>query len=238
MRLLRLPGTYPAQGDTRLLADVVEDGGFARGRRVLDVATGGGALAVVSARAGAASVTAVDLSVRSVLTARVNAQLHGVRVRVLRGDLFAPVRGQRFDLITANPPYVPAHRHVLPRHTISRSWDAGLDGRAVMDRICADAPGLLTEDGVLLLVQSEVTGEEHTLERLHRAGMRASVVARATQPFGPVMTERASLLEARGLIAPGQRSEEIVVIEARAAARACVEPCSDGRAGDRADWAA
>jgi release factor glutamine methyltransferase len=216
VRLLRLPGTYPAQRDTRLLADVLRRDELPRGRRVLDVATGGGALAVVAARAGAASVTAVDVSTRSVLTARLNARLHRVPVRVRRGDLFAPVRGERFDVITANPPYVPALHRGLPHHTADRSWDAGPDGRALLDRICDGAGPLLADGGVLLVVQSAVADETRTLERLRAVGLQARVVARAREPFGPVMTRRAALLESRGLIEPGQRVEELVVVEGRA----------------------
>ena len=214
MHLLRLPGTYPAQGDTALLIDAMVSGALARGRRVLDVCTGGGALAVAAARAGAAEVTAVDLSARSVATARANAVLGRARVQVLRGDLFAPVAGRRFDLVTANPPYVPARTDALPRHRIARAWDAGLDGRALLDRLCVEGPAVLEPGGTMLLTHSVVADEGRTLQLLADAGLDAEVAARRTQPFGPVMGRRAALLEERGLIAPGQRHEGLVVIAA------------------------
>ena len=213
--LLRLPGTYPAQGDTHLLVDVVEGHGLVAGRRVLDVCTGGGAIAIAAAAAGAASVTAVDLSARSVLTARANALLNRQRVRVVQGDLFAPVSGQRFDVVLANPPYVPAADDVLPRHRIARSWDAGTDGRALLDRICAGVRDVLAPGGSVVLTQSEVADPDLTVSMLVDAGLQAAVVARSHVPFGPVMRRRAALLESQGLIAPGQTLEELVVIEAR-----------------------
>ncbi len=212
--LLRLPGTYRAQGDTRLLAGVVEASGLARGARVLDVGTGSGALAVTAARAGAATVTAIDLSRRSVITARLNSALHGARLRVHRGDLVAPVHGRRFDLVLSNPPYVPAATSVLPRHRPGRSWDAGTDGRAVLDRICEQVPALLADGGVLLLTQSVVADAARTVALLRAAGLDVAVVARAQEPYGPVMRGRADLLAERGLVAVGQRSEELVVIAA------------------------
>ncbi len=215
--MLRPPGVYRAQDDTSLLIDIMNRGGFADDCDVLDVGTGGGALAVAAARAGAASVSAVDLSLRSVLTARLNCRLNGADVAVYRGDLFVPVRGRKFDLILTNPPYVPASTSVLPRYRLARCWDAGWDGRALLDRICDGAPAALTETGVLLLVQSQVSGEEATIERLGVAGLQASVVARATVPFGPVMRARANALRARGLLHPGQADEELSVIEARRA---------------------
>ena len=213
--MLRPPGVYRAQDDTSLLIDIMNRGGFADDRDVLDVGTGGGALAVAAARAGAASVSAVDLSLRSVLTARLNCRLNGADVAVYRGDLFVPVRGRKFDLILTNPPYVPASTSVLPRYRLARCWDAGWDGRALLDRICDGAPAALTETGVLLLVQSQVSGEQATIERLGVAGLQASIVARAAVPFGPVMRARADALRARGLLRPGQADEELSVIEAR-----------------------
>lgn len=213
--MLYPPGVYRAETDTELLAGVMRRGGHARGRDVLDVGTGGGALAVAAAQAGARSVTAVDLSLRSVATAWLNSRLARTRVRVRRGDLFAPVAGRRFGLVVSNPPYVPAATGTLPRHRKARCWDAGPDGRALLDRICAGVPDLLTDDGAVLLVHSAVCDTACTLEALHRAGLAARELARVTVPFGPVMHSRAALLETRGFVAHGQRHEELVVVEGR-----------------------
>jgi release factor glutamine methyltransferase len=206
--MLSPPGVYRADGDTELLADVMRRGDFARGQDVLDIGTGSGALALAAARAGAASVTAVDLSLRSVATTWLNSRLAGARVRVHRGDLFAPVAGVRFGLVLSNPPYVPAATATLPRHRKARCWDAGPDGRALLDRICSGAPRLLTSRGSLLLVHSAVCDPASTLAALERAGLAARELTRVVVPFGPVMRARAALLEARGLVAPGQRYEE------------------------------
>ena len=240
--LIRLPGTYPAQADTRLLADTLRRLRLAEGRHVLDTGTGSGALAVAAARAGASSVTAVDLSLRCVLCARVNSRLHRTRVEVRQGDLFAPVAGERFGLVLANPPYVPAESETLPRYRAGRSWDAGRDGRAVLDRICAGVADVLSDDGVLLLTHSVLSDEALTLRRLTEAGMVGEVVARAAEPFGPVMRRRAAMLEARGLIEPGQRHEELVVVEARRAPSAApplagptADPTADLTADPTAD---
>ena len=215
MLLLRAPGVYRAQSDTELLTEVFVGGGMAAGRRVLDVGTGSGALALAAARAGASSVTAVDLSLRSVVATWINSRLRGLRVRVRRGDLFAPVAGERFDLVVANPPYVPSATARLPRHRAARCWDGGPDGRAVVDRICREAPWVLADGGELLMVQSAVCGTGATLAALHAAGFTADVLAHARVPFGPVMRARAALMRARGLIAPGEDAEELVVVGAR-----------------------
>jgi release factor glutamine methyltransferase len=152
-----------------------------------------------------------------VAAAWLNTRLHRVRCAVHHGDLFEPVAGKCFDLILANPPYVPAATNMLPRHRITRCWDAGLDGRSVLDRICTGGPVLLAPGGLMLLVHSTVCDDDVTLRRLVAAGLHAEVLARATVPFGPVMRLRAAMLEARGLVQPGQRDEELVVIGARRA---------------------
>ena len=218
MKLLCPPGVYQAQADTAVLIRTLVRSGVAAGSHVLDIGTGCGALALAASRAGAASVTAVDLSHRSVLTARVNCLLHGALVSVRRGDLFGPVGQRRFDLVLANPPYVPAPTAALPRHRQARCWDAGLDGRTVLDRICATVAARLTAQGVLLMVHSGVCGVDTTISRLADAGLAGTVVERVKVPFGPVMRARARMLERRGLIAPGDDQEELVVVEARRAA--------------------
>lgn len=95
-----------------------------------------------------------------------------------------------------------------------RTVDAGPDGRLYLDDLCAVAPELLAENGSLLVVQSALSRPDLTLQQLGRAGLKVSVVARRTQPFGPVLSSRAPWLEERGLIAPGQRTEELIVVRA------------------------
>ena len=92
-------------------------------------------------------MTAVDISRRAVLNARLNARLNGVRVRALRGDLFAPVAGERFDLIVANPPYVPAQTTSCRRGGVERAWEGGVDGRVLRRPPLREAPRHLTPDG-------------------------------------------------------------------------------------------
>lgn len=215
MLLVQPPGVYPAQGDTWLLAEVLRrEPVFAPGSRVLDLGTGSGALAVIAAQHGAAEVTAVDVSRRALATAWLNARRRGLRVRVRRGDLGGPVDGERFDLVLSNPPYVPAAVDRLPQRGVARAFDGGCDGRAVLDRVGAQAARLLVPGGTLLLVHSALCGVAETEERLDAEGFDVAVVARRTQPFGPVLRARATFLERRGLVAAGHREEELVVLRA------------------------
>lgn len=212
--MLRPPGVYPPQSDTVLLAEALREAAIRPGARVLDVFTGTGAVAVAAASGGAREVTATDVSARAVLAARCNARLRGLPIRVLRGDLVDPVAGEQFDVITANPPYVPRRDGGPARHSRARAWDAGPRGRLWLDRLCTAAPPLLAPGGMLLIVHSGLCGVRHTLDELRGQGLKAAVIARRREPFGPVMSRRAAELEAAGLIRPGQRHEELVVIRA------------------------
>ncbi len=206
---------YRPQGDTWFLADAFGNEELTADTRVLDLCTGSGALAVAAARHGVGRVTAIDISRRAVVATWLNTRCRGLDVRVLQGDLLEPVAGETFDVILSNPPYVPAADDRLPTGGAARCWDAGTDGRAVLDRICAEAPAHLAPGGVLLLVFSSLCGEDLTVGQLQASGLDAEVVGRCVEPFGPVMTARAQLLEDRGLVAPGQRDEELVVVRAQ-----------------------
>ncbi|MFJ4923526.1 HemK2/MTQ2 family protein methyltransferase [Streptomyces sp. NPDC088725] len=211
--LWTLPGVYAPQADTRLLARALRAERIAAGSDVLDVGTGSGALAVLTARTGA-RVSATDISWRAVLTTRVNAARAGQRVRVRHGDLSMPWHGRTFDLVVSNPPYVPARRARPPLWGRTRAWDAGRDGRHVVDRICSRAPSLLRPHGVLLLVHSGLCGVDSTLRQLAEAGLMCAVTERAYVPFGPVLSQRLPWLRARGLIGAHEDREELVVIRA------------------------
>jgi release factor glutamine methyltransferase len=215
VRFLALPGVFRPISDTWMLAQSLVGEPALRGGDVLDLCTGSGALAVVAASHGARRVTAVDASRRAVLSARLHAALNRVSVRARRGDLFAAVRDERFDVIVSNPPYVPSPSDELPRAGLERAWEAGRDGRAVLDRICAEAPRHLRPGGALLLIHSSVCGEEATLGALAATGLRAETVARRRGPLGPLLSARAPELERRGLLAEGEREEELLVIRGR-----------------------
>ncbi|MFC4496542.1 HemK2/MTQ2 family protein methyltransferase [Streptomyces ovatisporus] len=221
MWLLRPPGVYAPQGDTDLLLGALRRTGVPRGSRMLDICTGTGLVALVGARMGATDVHAVDLSARAALAARWNARLRRLPVTVHRGDFLDRPTG-RFDVITANPPYVPCpdRDHGLPMAARgARAWNAGEDGRECLDRLCAAAPRLLAPGGVMLIVHSALSGPYRTLGQLREGGLKAAVVRRSRKPFGPVLRGRAAWLEERGLIEPGQREEELVVVRADLAPR-------------------
>jgi release factor glutamine methyltransferase len=206
----RLPGVYRPQHDTWLLASALFEARIGSGADVLDIGCGSGALSVAAGRTRPRSVTSVDVSRRAVFTTRINTLIHKVPARVERGDALELASGKLFDLVLANPPYVPGVAR--PPRGRRRAWDASLDGREMIDRVCVNAPLLLAPGGTLLIVHSGLCDEDKTLHRLRGGGLKASVVARGEAPFGPVMRGRVRRLLEMGLIEPGQDVEQLVVV--------------------------
>jgi release factor glutamine methyltransferase len=202
--LLEAPeGVYAPRSDTALLAAQLVRRPLA-GATVLDLCTGTGALAIVAARAGA-TVTAVDRCDAALDAARRNAERAGVSLELLHGDVFRPVAGRRFDLICGNPPYLPAPADASPL------WDAGADGRAVIERICRGAARHLEPGGSLLIVLSDLTGVEQTIAGMARHGVTAYPTAVHVGPLGPVARGREAHLRARG-VWPVDGLERLVVV--------------------------
>lgn len=129
----------------------------AKPRRILDLCTGSGCLAILAALTfPRATVDAVDLSSGALALARRNVAAHRLsdRISVHRGDLFKPLVGRRYDLIISNPPYVDAGGMAkLPpefRHEPRLALAAGKDGLDLVHRILAEVPQHLTKNGGLV----------------------------------------------------------------------------------------
>jgi release factor glutamine methyltransferase len=210
---------YQPQDDSRLLVDVMHDTALIPGRQVLDLCTGTGFVAIAAAEMGCAGVTAFDRCPHAVRCARGNAAAAGLEVDVREGSWIDAVDCAPYDVVVSNPPYVPTPPEAEQEVSCSSAapwwaWNAGPDGRLVLDPLCETAPKLLRDGGSLLLVHSALAGVEQSLDSLKWAGMDAEVIASKWIPFGPVLTARASWLERTGRIPYGWREEELVVIRA------------------------
>jgi len=125
--------------------------------RVLDLCTGSGCLAILAAQTFFnAALDAVDISKDALGVAAKNVADYGLedRISLHRGDLFAPLGGERYDLIISNPPYVDAEGMAsLPpecRHEPKLAFDGGTDGIDIVRRIVNEVATHLTPNGGLL----------------------------------------------------------------------------------------
>lgn len=218
--LLREPASpwsdvYLPQEDSRLLVNTLQHLVGVTDRSVLDVCTGSGVVAIAAARLGAKCVTAWDICPNAVRYSRENATHANVTVDVRLGSWTRARLQGPFDVVLANPPYVPADAESpVVVDGPAQAWDAGPDGRLIVDPLCAAAPDLLSVGGTLLFVQSELAGVDKSLTALSAVGLDASVVARQRIPFGPVLSSRAEWLERTGRVPIACREEELVVIRA------------------------
>lgn len=138
-------------------------------RRILDLCTGSGCLAILAALAfSRARVDASDVSPGALAVARRNVADYCLRrrVKLVRSDLFGGLGAQSYDLILSNPPYVtaasmralPPEYHHEPRIALA----GGRDGLDIVRRIMAGAPEHLNEHGVLVV---EIGAGRRALER-------------------------------------------------------------------------
>ena len=138
-------------------------------RRVLDIGTGSGCIAIAAALAlPQAEVDASDLSPLALAVAERNVAMHGLadRVRLVEANLFDSAAFASYDVIVSNPPYVDAAdmaaRPAEYRHEPELGLAAGRDGLDLVRIMLAQAAQFLNDDGVLII---EVGNSDEALQR-------------------------------------------------------------------------
>lgn len=137
---------------------------------VLDMGTGSGVCAVLAAH-HSQRVVAVDVNAAAVRCARINVALNQLehRIEVRHGDLFAPVSGERFDLIVFNPPFLRG----TPRDDRDRAWRSN----DVSERFAAGLRDHLQPGGSALVLLSSFGGSERFLEEFRLQRLAVTVLA-------------------------------------------------------------
>jgi release factor glutamine methyltransferase len=152
---------------------------------VLDLGTGSGVGAIFAAR-WAARVVAVDINPEAVRCARINLLLNRVeeRVEVRQGDLFAPVRGERFDLVLFNPPYYSGP----PRNALDWAWRSD----DIHLRFAAGLANALAPGGCALVALSSDAGLAKWMASFQAHGLSVRVFRQQDR-----VNEIATVLEVR-----------------------------------------
>lgn len=158
LELTVTPDTLIPRPETELLVELaLRHLPAGSSRRVLDLGTGTGAVALALAHERPmADITAVDIEARTLSVAQANAaRLQLGQVRFLQGNWFSAVRDERYDLIVGNPPYIadddPHLQQGDLRFEPRAALASGSDGLEAIRVIARDSPGHLRANGWLLL---------------------------------------------------------------------------------------
>ncbi|MFA4989628.1 MAG: peptide chain release factor N(5)-glutamine methyltransferase [Candidatus Omnitrophota bacterium] len=124
--------------------------------RVLDLGTGSGCIAVALAKyTTGLEIDASDISARALATAGENAAAHGVKINLIRSDLFSALGSKKYAMIVSNPPYIMSTEisKLQPElnYEPALALDGGADGLDFYRRVIREAPGYLKKGGWLLL---------------------------------------------------------------------------------------
>lgn len=164
------PAVLIPRPETELLVELALAREFSS---VADLGTGSGALALAIKRhRPRARVVAVDASDAALAVARRNAERHSLEVEFRHGSWLAPLGGETFDLILANPPYVAAGDPHLAdlRFEPARALVSGADGLDAIREIVGAAPRHLSP-GAWLLLEHGLGQDGAVRSLLARAGL-------------------------------------------------------------------
>ncbi|MBA7631551.1 Release factor glutamine methyltransferase [subsurface metagenome] len=169
IKLCVFEGVYPPKLDSFLVAQEITEV-VREGDRILDIGAGSGILAILAAVKGAFAV-ATDIDENSLSCARYNATLNKVELDVRLGSLFEPIEeGESFDIIVSNITSLPTPPNEKHDEYVTRTVDAGPDGRKYLEPLINQMPKYLKEQGCFITLHSNFSDIERTESTLENLG--------------------------------------------------------------------
>ncbi len=162
--------------------------------KVLDMGCGCGIQALTNAKNNPDNfVLGVDVNPSAVQASRYNASMNRIKNAFFsESNLFEGIEHSRFHGIIFNPPYLPTADDEKIKSSLNYAFDGGKDGRFVIDSFLYDFEKHLEDNGVLLLLQSELNNVEKTIAVLEEKDFMVSIRDRAEFFF-----EKIYVIEAR-----------------------------------------
>ena len=150
------PNVLIPRQDTETLCEEAEGLIAERGyKTLLDICTGSGCIGIALQKRTGIRTALSDISPAALEIARRNAQNLGADCEIVQSDLFAAFGGRKFDLITANPPYIPSETVKTLSEEVRKepllALDGGADGLCIYRRIAKEYGAFLNEGGALLM---------------------------------------------------------------------------------------
>jgi release factor glutamine methyltransferase len=144
---------------------------------VLEIGTGSGIVAMYASRLSD-SITVTDINSDACLLAERNFKENNIEnIEILFGNLFEPVENRKFDVILFNTPYLPTEEDEVIDDTINYAFDGGLNGRKVIDVFLDEVKNHLNDGGIVQMIQSSLSGNQETLDKLDSLGFIAEIKA-------------------------------------------------------------
>ena len=163
---------YVPAEDSYLLAENLE---VENGKSVLEIGTGSGIVAMYASKL-TDKVTATDINFDAIQLAESNFKANNIdNVELLFGNLFEPVNDRKFDVILFNTPYLPTEEGEVLEDNLNYAFDGGLNGRKVIDLFLNEVKNHLNDGGIVQLIQSSLSDNDETLNKLDELGFIAEI---------------------------------------------------------------
>lgn len=163
---------YMPAEDSYMLADNLK---IKPGDSVLEIGTGTGIVAMYASKI-TDKITATDINFDAVQLAEENFKANNLEnIEILFGNLFEPVKDRKFDVILFNTPYLPTDNDDVIEDNLNYAFDGGLNGRKVIDLFLDEVKNHLNPKGIVQLIQSSLSDNEKTLDRLDEMGFIAEI---------------------------------------------------------------
>lgn len=147
------------------------------GKRVLDMGSGTGVIALVAAVHGA-HVTAADNNPAAVALCKKNFSMNSVKIEILESDLFSGLSNRQFDVVLFNIPFYPKPAG----GRFDSAFNAGKDFELI-HRFARDVPLHLCDNGMVMIIFSEDSGFERVTQFFEEAGLEVRNVVPKTAIF-------------------------------------------------------
>lgn len=141
----------------------IEDNFSKQDINVLDIGTGSGCIAItLDKELNNVNVVAVDISDKALETAKLNNEKLGTNVSFKLGDLYCPVKNNKFNVIVSNPPYIAEQGFIgkTVKHEPKISLYGGKDGLDIYKRIILEAKDYLKNNGLIVFEHAYDKAEE------------------------------------------------------------------------------
>lgn len=199
LRLQTNESVYVPHEDSFLLAEAARV--HAKGR-VLDLGCGTGIAGLAASQSPQVrEIVFADVNFLALKLAEKNAKENGLKKkhRFVQSDLFSTLKGQKFDTVCFNPPYLPTSKAEKIEGLENAAYDGGKDGRKVLDRFLDQFAAHLAPDGILLLLNSSVSasdgisGNDETQRKLETMGLNVELFGSQRFFFEKIVVFRAGL---------------------------------------------